>query len=121
MPTNRQGQPIVTVHTKSATIKKAFGDYIGDVEVRFAETSRCGSPKRRGAVRRNAPRRADVMLHTVSGLTTKIEKDAASLDAIPAMCPEAMDWPQARIYDGKVDVIVGHDLVRNLFIPQSPK
>ena len=87
-----------------------------------------GSPKRRGAVRRNVevrfaetlPRRADVMLHT-SGLTTKIEKDAASLDAIPAVRPEAMDWPQARIYDGKVDVIVGHDLVRNLFIPQSPK
>ena len=46
MPTNRQGQPIVTVHTQSATIKTAFGDYIGDVEVRFAETSRCGSPKR---------------------------------------------------------------------------
>ena len=105
MPTNRQGQPIVTVYTKSATIKKACGDYIGDVEVRFAET---------------LPRRADVMLHT-SGLTTKIEKDAASLDAIPAVRPEAMDWPQARIYDGKVDVIVGHDLVRNLFIPQSPK
>ena len=69
MPGQPAGQPETSRCTPKAPdpIKKAFGDgaSFGDVEVRFAETSRCGSC-RNVEVRfaETRPRRADVMTPT---------------------------------------------------------